>query len=143
MLFNLKNELTHYQYGLDQQYKSSDKINRVTRDDLQKFIDDKKSWIFVADDNGALVGYIAGEIRENHYLELDNIISGNIKNFVVKKSSRNKKVGRALYLAAIEFFTTLGIDYVEVSVNTKNLSALAAYKKLGFKEFQIKLNQRI
>jgi ribosomal protein S18 acetylase RimI-like enzyme len=128
---------------LDRQYKPSEKIEEVTKADIVKFIDDDKSWIFVAEEDDRVIGYISGEIRKNHYLDLDNVETGNIKNFIVTKSSRNKKVGKTLYLYALEFLKKKGIHYLEVSVNAKNVPSLSAYKKLGFREFHIKLNQKI
>lgn len=142
-LINLKNELTDYHFELDKQYKSSDKIKEITEKDLIDFIQKDDCWIFVAEESSRILGYIAGAIRDNHYLDLRNTKTGNIKNFLVTKDARGKKVGKSIHERTIKFLKDQGIDYLEVSVNVLNKPSIVAYKKMGFKEFHLKLNQRI
>lgn len=140
-LIVLKNELTDYHVKLDDIYRASTELEVVTINHLKEYIESIDSFIFVAEDNGKLVGYIAGSIRDDYYRNVNK--AAKIKNFLIAKEYRNKKIGKSLFNKTKEYLKKMGVDYLEVSVDINNEKTTAAYKKLGFIDHSLTLNQKL
>lgn len=140
-LVTLKNELTDHHAWLNVIYRPSEELLGVTIDHLKQYIESPENFIFVAEDDEKLVGYIAGSIREDVYLNVQKM--AKIKNFLVTKDLRNKKVGKSLFTVAKEHLKETGADFIEVTVDAGNDQAIGAYKKLGFNNHSLTLSKKI
>ena len=97
--------------------------------DFQKGI--KEKTILIAEDKGASVGFL--------YFRPDFKVMYLNENFFwvdlvfVKKDSRHKGIGKALYKKAFNLAKELGLKKVVLDVFEANINSRAFHNKLGFK----------
>lgn len=79
---------------------------------------------FVAEENGRVVGYVAGEAMRE---------IGVIEDIVVAETSQRKGIGSALMRKELEVLKAKGARIAIVEVRYKNASAVLFYYKFGFR----------
>ncbi len=89
--------------------------------------------LFVAEAEGALVGFLAGWVRTLPPY-LGGYPVGFISDVYVSEEYRGVGVGRTLLEHAIEFFAAQKINRVELHVLALNENARSFYRNLGWKE---------
>ena len=97
------------------------------RDIIKQVILKSNDIIFVADDNGDLVGYIGaygGEFKRN--LHSIYIVIG------IRYEYTGKGIGTSLFGKLDEWACKHKIHRLELTAISNNLSAIALYKKMGF-----------
>jgi GNAT superfamily N-acetyltransferase len=88
---------------------------------------------FVAEDDGKLVGYVAGKIRNfNKYRKYHK--QGYIEDLFVTKDYRGTGLGKQLFETMIDELRSLGCQFLATSSYYDNNNACQFYKKYGFIE---------
>lgn len=95
----------------------------------------KENKIFLAVDDGAVLGMIFGKIME--YDEEDKCCyacpkAAEIKELIVSKSARGKGVGKKLLEAMEEYFKGIGCEYCHIDVFEPNVGGLRFYEREGY-----------
>lgn len=101
----------------------------------------KNHLLLVAEDKKSIIGFIHGDIR-GHSLRLINQ-HGHINDIYIKEDYRNKKIGAKLTNRLMEWFRSKRLSYVELSVSSKNKTAIKFYNKIGFREYEKVLKKDI
>jgi ribosomal protein S18 acetylase RimI-like enzyme len=94
---------------------------------LRSLADTDKHRLFVADENGALVGFIHYEVGADGQ-------SGTIGLNAVHPAYQRRGVGTMMYRHVLEIMKTAGIKYVQVGTggDPSHVAARRAYEKFGF-----------
>jgi len=93
--------------------------------------------IFIAKEEGKIIGYLCGIIEENPYE-----IYGNMGEAFVKKEYRNKGISTKLKDKFLDFLKNKGINLCRLDVNPDN-PAQDVYKKWGFKIDKYRMSLKI
>ncbi|WP_375754053.1 GNAT family N-acetyltransferase [Vibrio sp. HN007] len=100
---------------------------------ISTYLDDPQCLIYVAEVEGAIVGFVTG-----HFCELLSTISkpvqmGSVDELYVYPEYRNMGVAKRLILKMEEMFEDFGVKQVFVEVWDFNQSAINLYNKMDFK----------
>jgi len=90
-------------------------------------IDANASGIFVAEEEGEVVGYISTRVDPETKI-------GGIPNFSVLPGHQKKGIGRKLAEAAEAYLKEQGMEYARIETLASNDVGLHFYPKLGFQE---------
>lgn len=85
----------------------------------------------VAEEDGAVVGYIVATLVPNHGRPL-----GHVKDFAVHPDRRGEGVGTALLSRALSTLATRGASSVKLEVRADNDAAIGLYRDFGFEHFR-------
>lgn len=91
--------------------------------------------MFVAENDGKIVGIIAGSILKMSKLDSMSFCSkksGRIRELYVHPNFRRKGLGKKLMEKMEEYFKTLGCDLIRIEVFEPNRSAHTFYNSLGY-----------
>jgi ribosomal protein S18 acetylase RimI-like enzyme len=99
-----------------------------------------KNILLVAEDQGMLVGYIAGSPkhyghRRSRYIELDNL--------GVAQTYRRRGIASQLIEKFLEWAEEQGFQKVYLSSYFKNSQAITFYKEMGFSEIDLGMERTI
>ena len=83
--------------------------------------------IFVAEENGVVLGYISTRISSDTKI-------GSIPNLSVLPEYQNQGIGQKLFKAAFDYFNDEGMAYVRIETLDQNKVGQHLYPKLGFQE---------
>ena len=90
----------------------------------------------------SIVGYMYCNIKKNKPVyKLSRI--GNVASLFVLPAYRKMGVGTSLKSAALKWFRSKGIKFVELEVLSCNSPAFSAYEKWGFVDFRRRLRIRL
>lgn len=94
---------------------------------LDKFFSGGDDWIFVAESNGTVIGYLSIEVHDKpeKFVYLDDLS--------VAVSFRNKGVGTALIERAESCARQINARYTALHIENSNKSALRLYERLGYR----------
>lgn len=106
------------------EYGISKKTKKFILTEFNKYL---KRILILAEENGDLIGYIAGEVEKNNYEKY-----GYISEIFIKKEYRNKGIASKLKDEFLNELKKQKISLCRIDVNPNNL-ALEVYKKWGFK----------
>ena len=96
-------------------------------------IDDADSCVFVAEDDGAVVGYIYAALEPMSWMEL-RAAGGIVHDVLVAESARHRGVATSLMRAAIDWLREHGAPQVVLMTAAKNETAHALFRRLGFRD---------
>lgn len=116
-------------------------ISKLVKDTVQAYLSDKKHHIFVAEDNGLLIGYVSGQVKEYPDKLFDK--GGCVEDWFVSEKHRNKKIGKLLFEHIHRLFKKLGCDHLRLDTFAVNKHVLDIYHKMGFKDTFIALSKEI
>ncbi len=93
---------------------------------LDKFFDNQKDWICVAEVNGSVAAYLSIEVyhEQGNYIYLDDMS--------VSEKYRNKGIGTKLIQTAEKFAEEIDISTIVFHVEKSNRSAFKLYERLGY-----------
>jgi GNAT superfamily N-acetyltransferase len=113
------------------------------REDVKKYmkLNPKKAAVFVADNNGKLIGYIYGRILNKPKMVLSRI--GIIEDWFVEDKYRGKGVGEMLWKKLISWFKEKRCNRLELDVFTTNKHAINIYHRLGFIDKLIVMTRKL
>jgi ribosomal protein S18 acetylase RimI-like enzyme len=95
-------------------------------------LDDEDSIIFVADEEGQVVGYCYAGIEPMSWKELRDT-AGFIHDIAVAAGARRNGIANALADAAISWFRARGLARVMLWTAAGNLGAQALFERAGFR----------
>ena len=107
-----------------------------------KMIRSRLSNLFVAEENGRIVGYIKGTLKTTPPIFQVSVI-GQLDSIYVMKPYRRRGIGKQLTDALVQWFQSKQVEYIEVTSYVRNTIALNAWKKYGFKQAMIKMRRNI
>ncbi len=115
-----------------------------SRDCVAETIDSENSIVFVAEQNGKLIGAVYAEAREAPVIPMVTPRRfAVIDTLVVTRSYRRKGVGTALAGELQRWVKAKGISQVELTIYEFNKPALAFYQKLGFRTASRRLRKSL
>ncbi len=107
---------------------------KYTNFDLCKILDDEKRPVFVAEWDGAVMGYafcIHKEIKDNR--SMSDIKTLYIDDLCVDEYGRGRHIGAALYNFVIDYAKKNGYYNVTLNVWADNPNAVKFYEHMGLK----------
>ena len=107
----------------------------VGKKDLEYFLNEQ--YIYVAEDDEKIVGFITGEIFKKKAWY--NVQLGSINNIFVLEEYRNKGIGKALMQTMIDALKEVGITNIQLDTYNKNSKAIKFYERLGFEKCTIQM----
>jgi len=99
---------------------------------------DENLLVWVADNEGEIVGLLISEKRMLPYLEQQSRV--NVETLGVKKSFRKQGIGRKMMDVLYEYCQDNGVAEIKLGVFNKNTSAYKFYEKYGFKPLEQRMN---
>ena len=102
---------------------------------LDNFFSDGENVIYVAENEGEIVGYISVEVHREDRVFI------YIDDFSVSKEYRGNGIGNALLNEAEKYASSLSIPVSSLHVEKSNERALKFYSKNGYKVFEDQENR--
>lgn len=104
---------------------------KVVEETIIKYFSDKKYLLFVAEENGVLLGYICGFIMHKPpHKKLNK--EGHVQDWFVSIPYREKKIGIQLFNKLLGEFKNEACTHVGLDTFAENKDAMSIYEKLGF-----------
>lgn len=140
----LSNEINaEHHLHMPQEFLKPDGTNRDTPY-WTGFMGKDYAAVFVAEDNGVLIGAVAVSVSASAPLPFLKFRSrGHIATIVVTESHRGKGIGRELMSAAQAFAKAQGAADIKLHVMAFNANALEFYKELGYVTFSTQLSKSL
>lgn len=121
----------HSSYLLAKNYPSA------LRKFLKERFEDKKSLIYLAEEQEKIVGFTFGRVKERPLI-FKIKKEGSISDVFIEKSYREKGIGSKLTEILIEEFSKRKLKFVGLTVDVDN-PATKFYQRLGFKNRQLRM----
>ncbi len=111
---------------------------KYNEEDLQKLLWDESRPIFIAEDDGKVLGYgfCILKITKNDPVLADHTTL-YIDDLCVDESCRGRHIGKAVYAHIVDYAKALGYDSVTLNVWSFNENAKRFYESLGMKPQKI------
>ena len=145
-IVSLNRKLNEYKEILNDYYlpkpNSEKTVSNYLAVALNYVVTSENEVLFVAEENGRIVGYIAGSIEDRapvYRVER----RGDILMAFVLDEYRGHGIGRELTERIIQWFKEKGIEYVELSVDSRNDLGYNVWNSLGFENFRFRMIKRI
>ncbi len=107
-------------------------------------IDLQRQWraFFIAEDKGDLLGFI--QAKKYKTISISKYEwKGYISNLFVDKKARGKGIAIKLIKRALKWLKDNNVPHASVEIHSKNTAAQSLVRKLGFKDYTIKLTKEI
>jgi ribosomal protein S18 acetylase RimI-like enzyme len=101
-------------------------------------IANRESCVLVAEQSGAVVGYVYADVEGTSWRDLRGPC-GFVHDVYVEESARRQGAGRALLRGAIEWIHAQGRTQVVLLTKTKNDHAQALFASLGFRRTMVEM----
>lgn len=138
LILDFARQMSEMHKQLDAYYKLPTNLEETLSSDLN----DENSLTLIAEENGISIGYIRVSIeRAPAYITPKKI--GVVYDLFVNENHRLKGVGKKLFDEALEWLRNKNIKHIELSVDARNISGIAAWKKFGFLEYKIRMRKDI
>jgi ribosomal protein S18 acetylase RimI-like enzyme len=98
--------------------------------------------VFVAEQNGAVVGYVFAALEPMSWKELREAC-GFIHDIAVDEVERRSGVATALMEAALEWLRSRGAPRVVLGTAERNAAAQRLFEKLGFRRTMIEMTREL
>lgn len=110
-------------------------------DQLLSMLQRESGSLFVAEENDALLGFVAGSIPEDAEDLLDHYPAkeGKLHELVVFEAHREKGIGRLLMEKLEEQLRSQGCEYIRVGCFVPNTGARAFYEKCGYTDRYVEM----
>lgn len=105
---------------------------------LKKDLDSEWRAVFIAVEDGKIVGMVLGKIFRSMYIQ-GHERTGYISNLYVNKDFRRKEIAKKLTQALIDWFKSKDTVALTLEVYEENKLAKDFYHKLGFKDHSVKM----
>jgi len=109
---------------------------------LKADIEKKGSRFLLMEDNGAVVGYIFGEVRDDRHPLFERPKTAELSDIAVLGKYRKQGVAARLYKELESWFVKKGCRMITLSVNFNN-TAQEMYKKWGFEKFYLRMIKKL
>lgn len=98
----------------------------------------KRRMFLVAEENGAMAGYLTGTFLKNAWQK-----TSYVDDVFILKEFRGRGIGSKLIKKFMDLSKTRGVRRFMLGVDVRNEKAIKLYKKLGFKISQYGVEMRI
>jgi ribosomal protein S18 acetylase RimI-like enzyme len=109
---------------------------------LRHQLQDDEQAVFVAESNGAVIGYVYAGVEPLSWKELRDR-AGFVHDIVVLEDERRGGVATALLSAAIEWLATRNVPRVMLWTAHRNAAAQALFERLGFRRTMVEMTREI
>lgn len=109
-------------------YLSSDCLN-ITKDYLESIVTKSDTSIFLARENGEVLGTFSLVIYK-----IPTGIKASIEDVVVDLNARGKGVGEAMLRFAIDYASKMGVSKLDLTSKPERVAANNLYRKVGFRK---------
>lgn len=113
-----------------QQMRAFSDLDKAAEKAAERYISQPGYLSFVADENGSLKGFIAGETKEKKYRV--NNKEGYVELWFVKPPYQDKGVGKELFDMLVNKFKEAGCTHITLDTHIGNKKAIEIYEHLGF-----------
>jgi len=138
VILDLWQEMMDYHALLDLRFRPTQNARSHFRTTLKEWMADDTQRVFVATDDGRIVGYTIGRIVENPpIMELRYL--GHVSDICVALEWRRRGIGRMLFAALCRWFHQQGLPVVQLSVAAQNPVSQAFWREMGFQDYMHKL----
>lgn len=131
---------------LDKKYKSMRNKKKPLlshmKKELEKDIKKENSLFLIAEEEKEIIGYAAGELRNDASILYDMPKTGELSDLAVLKKHQRKGVATKLCKELLSWFKRKKCVMVTLSVNVNN-DAQQLYSKLGFDKFYLRMIKKI
>ncbi len=110
-------------------------------EDVSNSLTDNKGIVFVAEQNGQLVGYIYGSVKLQPKKILEKV--GYVEDWFMLDGFRHKGIGRKLWAKLMTWFKSKKCDCIELKVYPENEPSKKIYRKLGLIEKDIIMGKKL
>lgn len=104
------------------------------REYFEKAINDEGKTVFIAEEKGKIVGYLAGTTKKQHIYK-DHCLEAEIDNMFVLEQNRDSGFGSKLVEAFVCWAKGIGVKRIEVRASSGNEKGIKFYTKNGFEDF--------
>jgi ribosomal protein S18 acetylase RimI-like enzyme len=101
-------------------------------------ITNPSSCVLVAEDSGAVIGYVYADVETTNWMELRGPC-GVIQDVYVDQPARRRGAGRALMRAAIDWIRSQGREQVVLMTKSRNEHAQQLFAGLGFRPTMVEM----
>lgn len=137
----LMKQLIDQHAALDKYYKTFAQ-HRSLKSYVANAIKNSDQLPLVAEINDKVVGYFLAEIQEAPYYSSEKFI-GVVADAAVDYKYRRRGILTELFKEAMARFKEKGVNYLELWVDARNAPAVAAWRKLGFKDYKLRLRRTL
>ena len=116
-------------------------MKKYTTDELKEIIEDDKRPIYVADDNGQILGYAFCILQQQTAASMTKIKTLYIDDLCVDANTRGKHVGTQIYQYVLEAARKMGCYNVTLNVWECNPTAKKFYEKCGLSVLKTGMEQ--
>ncbi len=135
-------ELADWHAGLAPEFALVSNAEHLWRENLAPQLDNENICILVAEQDGVLIGFLHGSIRENAPIFVERLV-GHISDAIVTAAARHRGVGEQLVDAILEWFRARGIRVVTLGAATQNPVAQSFWHKMGFSDYMSRMRREI
>ena len=140
-ILGLMKQLIDLHHHLDPYYKTFAQYRNL-RDYIGETASSRDKILLVAEEDNAVLGYIISVIEDTPSYATENKI-GVIADATVTEQCRRRGILRLLFDEALNWFNKKGVKRIELSVDARNETAVASWKKLGFKDYKLRMNRNV
>ena len=105
-------------------------------------LEDADAVLLVADDDGAVIGYVWAAIEPLSWKDLRDTC-GYVHDLVVDPGARGRGAGRALLDAAVDWLRGRGMPRVVLGTAEQNVVARALFARAGFRPTMIEMTREL
>jgi ribosomal protein S18 acetylase RimI-like enzyme len=130
-IVNMERKLLQYHALKNKYFKPAPDAEEKFEKYLRGLIGEKDAAVFVAQENGKLVGYLVARVLEDPPV-LKIRRKGVITDIFVERGYRKRGIGQKLTERALKWFRKQNLQFAELSVYVKNTSGKIFWKQMGF-----------
>lgn len=130
----LATDLMHYHSNFDSYFASVKNILKIYNKDFKKWLKSNQKLLLVAEEKNNILGFATGEIKKGPAM-FKIKRTGTLEYMFVKEGFRKQGIGKIFFEELLKWFKKKKIEYVIISVHSKNNIGKDFWKKNGFEEF--------
>ena len=117
---------------------------KYTETDLEALLAEESSPVFVAEEDGSVLGYCFCQLREyRDSTVLTDRKEIYIDDLCVEEACRGRGIARALYGYVTDWAKEIGCTYVTLNVWQGNENAMKFYEKMGMRQRSITMETKL
>jgi len=142
-IIELNQKLFDLEYdNFDQTTNCKWPISESARNFYLERITGQKGCVFVAEEDGGIVGYLAGSIAEpSEYRNAGKV--AELDDMFVEEEYRNRQIGKKLMNAFLDWCKSAKVKRIKVLVTALNKRGIDFYLENCFKEMDVILEREI